>query len=471
VPSGAPSFGGEAAQVAKMMGVDLLPWQRRVFDVALEHDGDGNLRYREVVVTVPRQSGKSLALLVLSAWRLTLMARRVTPVLAAAGRPDRTHRVYATAQTGEAMRKKFRGDWVPMFTGTKLAPFVTGVRLANGSERLSLADPEGGWASTLSPVPASNRSAAHGNVVDLAIMDEAFADSDDSREQALRPGMNTRPSPQLWVVSTAGDDLSLYLRRKVDRGRVGLEQGDLRSTAYFEWSAPDDADADDPGVWAACMPALGGITPVEAIESARESMPDGEFRRAYLNQWVQGDEKVIPMDSWMRCEAQADGVSGDPVFALDMNPLRTHATLAVSDGHTVEVVACREGDVDAAVSDAVRACRGSHRLVVDQGSPAHSKVAELRAAGVTVVEVGFAECKDAAGELFDLVRNERLAVMHHDQLSKAAEGARKRMYGDRFTWTRNHPDVDLTPLTAVTLALHGARRHQPIRWGWLMGEN
>jgi glyoxylase-like metal-dependent hydrolase (beta-lactamase superfamily II) len=31
--------------------------------------------------------------------------------------------------------------------------------------------------------------------------------------------------------------------------------------------------------------------------------------------------------------------------------------------------------------------------------------------------------------------------------------------------------VDLTPLTAVTFAYHGARRHQPVNWDWFMGGN
>jgi hypothetical protein len=35
-------------------------------------------------------------------------------------------------------------------------------------------------------------------------------------------------------------------------------------------------------------------------------------------------------------------------------------------------------------------------------------------------------------------------------------------------FTRNHPNVDLTPLTAATFALHGARRHQNTNWGWFM---
>ena len=61
------THGGQVAELAKALGIPLMPWQRQVFDVALEVDEDNRYVYREVVVTVPRQSGKSTALMLLMA--------------------------------------------------------------------------------------------------------------------------------------------------------------------------------------------------------------------------------------------------------------------------------------------------------------------------------------------------------------------------------------------------------------------
>ena len=62
-----PSFGWRLAKVAEMLGQPFMPWQRLVADVGCELAPDGGPAYREVVVTVPRQSGKTSLFL---SWQL-----------------------------------------------------------------------------------------------------------------------------------------------------------------------------------------------------------------------------------------------------------------------------------------------------------------------------------------------------------------------------------------------------------------
>jgi lactam utilization protein B len=69
-------------------------------------------------------------------------------------------------------------------------------------------------------VLASTEAAGHGRTVDLGVIDEAFADTDYRREQALLPAMATRPAAQILVVSTAGTEASVFLKHKVDTGRA-----------------------------------------------------------------------------------------------------------------------------------------------------------------------------------------------------------------------------------------------------------
>jgi hypothetical protein len=48
------------AVIAEQLGTPFMPWQRQVADVAMEVDpATGLLAYREVVLTTPRQSGKT----------------------------------------------------------------------------------------------------------------------------------------------------------------------------------------------------------------------------------------------------------------------------------------------------------------------------------------------------------------------------------------------------------------------------
>src|SRR6516225_1206722 len=54
-----PTLGPGVAKLAEVIGRPFMPWQRYVADVALELDDDGRFVYRQVVVTIPRHSGKT----------------------------------------------------------------------------------------------------------------------------------------------------------------------------------------------------------------------------------------------------------------------------------------------------------------------------------------------------------------------------------------------------------------------------
>src|SRR5690606_10800060 len=117
-------------------------------------------------------------------------------------------------------------------------------------------------------ISANTEKAAHGETLDMGVIDEAFAQEDNRLEQAFKPAMITRDQPQLWYLSTAGTVKSTLLRQKVDTGRqVTLAQAELANAdvettdelraCYFEWSAPPEIDPGDPATWWSCMPALG----------------------------------------------------------------------------------------------------------------------------------------------------------------------------------------------------------------------
>ena len=55
-----PTFGPAVAAIAAELGMPLMPWQRFIVDVAHEVDPHtGFWMYDEIVVTVPRQAGKT----------------------------------------------------------------------------------------------------------------------------------------------------------------------------------------------------------------------------------------------------------------------------------------------------------------------------------------------------------------------------------------------------------------------------
>src|SRR5258708_5970896 len=58
--SGRDSYGLRVAEISGELGTPFMPWQRDTADVAMEIDpATGLLAYRTVIITVPRQSGKT----------------------------------------------------------------------------------------------------------------------------------------------------------------------------------------------------------------------------------------------------------------------------------------------------------------------------------------------------------------------------------------------------------------------------
>lgn len=262
------------------MGTPFMPWQQMVADVAGEYDAASGLPiYREVIVTVPRQSGKTTLQLALTLDRSLMW-----------GRPCR---IAYTAQTGLDARQKMVNDWGPML---RRSPFRVAIdRELKGAAETAIEFTTGSRVEVL----ASAEEAGHGRTLDLGLIDEAFADEDDRREQAIVPAMTTIRDAQMYVFSTMGTGRSTFLNRKVATGRALVEAGITQGIAYFEWSAEDDADPDDPATWRACMPALGFTTDEATIRHARMTMPDGEFRRAFLNQPREHDARWLPAGAWL----------------------------------------------------------------------------------------------------------------------------------------------------------------------------
>jgi phage terminase large subunit-like protein len=279
------SYGQKAAEVAAALGLELLPWQRQVLDVALEHQR-GHLVYRDVVVSVPRQAGKSTLVLVLILYRL----------LAAP-----CHAVYG-AQTRLAARQKLLDDWVPLIRRSPLSKLFEASRATGQESLLAL-----GGTGSRCRVISSDETAAHGQTASLGVLDEAWA-LDQAAEQAVRPALVTRRAGQLWIASTAGTAKSLWWRDKVQTGREAVEAGRTEGLAYFEWSADPSADLTDPTVLRSFHPAVDLTIDIATLQSDIAAMSPTEAARAYGN--LQPDESdlgwdVFSAEDWARATGEA----------------------------------------------------------------------------------------------------------------------------------------------------------------------
>jgi hypothetical protein len=439
------TLGGAVATVAEALGTPLMPWQGQVADVAMELDPQtGLLAYGEVDLTTPRQSGKTTLELAVLVHRCRTWARS---------------RALYSAQSRIHAHKKWEDEHVATL---KASPYAGefDLRRQRGDEAIR-------WHNgSLHGITAPGEKAGHSEVLDLAVVDEAWAHEDARLEQGLSPTMITRPQPQLWVVSTAGTHRSAYLRGKVERGR----RGPGSSVAYFEWSAPAGADPGDPATWWGCMPALGHTVTAARIRHEFERLELADFCRAYLNWWpseIPADWLIITEADW-RALADPYSAAVDPVaFAADVTPERTHASIATAGlrpdglGHA-EVVDHRPG-----TSWVVGRLVELHEkwapcaVVVDDTGPAGSLVAPLEAAGLEVLRPTTRARAAADGGFYDAVVERSLRYVPRPVLDAAVAGAATRPLGDAWAWARKGLSTDITPLVAVSLARwgHATRAH------------
>ncbi|MGH7721493.1 MAG: terminase large subunit domain-containing protein [Candidatus Dormibacteria bacterium] len=412
-----------------------MPWQAMVLDVALELSRDGSPAYRNPVVTVPRQQGKTTLLLAVEIHRALMWSAP-------------RQRIYYSAQTGQDGRQKLIDDQAPILERSRFRAAVRQIRKGIGSEGIIFRN------GSRIDVMASGEASGHGKVVDLGIIDEAFSDVDDRREQAMTPAQMTKRDAQLWVTSTAGHEGSVYLNRKVDAGRAAVLDDLGTGTCYFEWSADPDADLDDPATWWSCMPALGLTVTEQVVRDARASgMPDGEFRRAFTNVRTVSEERVIPAVLWNAVCSESTAPDGELVFGIDAAPDRSWACIVAVDGQMRAELIERRAGVSWLTARVGELCaKFGAAVAVDMRGPAASVVVDLEARGLRVVHYGPTEMAGACGRLYDAVADAKLSIRRHADLDLAAAGARKRVSGDAWYWARASAHVDISPLVALTLA-------------------
>lgn len=421
-----------------------MPHQQLIADVGgelIEDEQTGLMvpAYRSIVALTPRQAGKTLTTLAFMLQRALLW--------------NTGQRIAYSAQTGFDARRKLLDDHVPLIEGSPLAAAIRKVQRAQGNEGILFR------TGARIDVIASSESAAHGRSLNFVVVDEAMADTDDRREQAMLPAMATKRDAQMLIVSTAGTDASVFLRRKVEAGRAAVEANDGRGIAYFEWSAGEDADPDDERDWWRYMPSLGRTITPDVVRHARASMSDSEFRRSFMNQWTNSDERVIPAGAW---DAVCDGrvaPEGRLVFGLDVSPDRTTGAIVVADHEgRCELIDARDG-VSWIVERAVEvATRWNAPLVLDSAGPAATFGDAIEAAGVTVERYSSRQMFAACAAFFDAVLDRKVRIRSDERLDRATASAGRRISGDSWLWSRRNSSSDVAPLVALTLAFDRSTR-------------
>lgn len=361
-------------------GINLRPWQVEVARRALSLEGD-RLRFRTVVVSTPRQSGKS--------WLIKAMAiaRCAHPELFG-GEPQQV--VHVAAQHIQARRiHSLAWSWA--------GDQGLDIRRAQGQERIVWPD-GGAWdALTLNTVYGATASAI--------FLDEVHGVSGEDYREGLRPTQIERAMPQLWALSTAHPKSTALMSQLMADGINGVGR-----TMVADWGIRDGQDPMDPVTWEQASPFWS--------EQRREEMEmatsdAASFASQWLNRWM-GDSawRWLPSSVTDRTVAQAPLVPpDDAVCAVESSweaspdfeaGTRWAVAFAWPADDRVIALVRRFADLGAAL-DAV----GDRRVHTHAATVQHMSAAGRRA---RVVAVNTAQQRAATEALADAARGAGLVV-------------------------------------------------------------
>jgi hypothetical protein len=435
-----------------------MPWQRDAVDVALELDpATGHYHYSIVVMTVPRQAGKSALVGHVADHRCLT-------------RPDA--RVWITQQTGDAASQWMRDEQFPSLERTPAFTDPTGAtryKLSRRAGSVGVSWPALG--STFRSFPPM-RDALHGKQSDLAAVDEAWALSRDQGaavRQAIRPTMATRRGAQLWVVSTMGDDLSEYLDGYVEMARGALADPSAR-VALVDYGIGDDVDPTDLDAVAAAHPAVGHTIDVRALEDAlTDFLADPErtggvagFARAYGNRPTRSRITAFPAGAWTACTRPDLPIPDRAGIAVDATPSGGRVAVAAAwrdadDGPCLEILYSGPPSRDTGGHVAALCRKYGSELSYDPVSVGALDVVEaaIRAdRRVKAAPVNTREYGSACAVITRAVGSLTLAHRGIPSLNDAVDVATKRPLGDGgFGWGRKQSNGSIAELVAATLAL------------------
>lgn len=455
----------------EVVEVELRPWQEWLLKHALELNADGSFRFRNVVVLVARQNGKSMLSQILALFFMYVLGVGL---------------VIGTAQDLDVAEDIWQGAVDLVEETPKLDSQKLTVTKGSGKKSLILKTGE------RYKVKAANRRAGRGLSGDLILLDELREHQSWDAWGAITKTTMAREDAQIWALSNAGDVTSIvlrYLRRMAHDslgdpdGIIAAEveavgdpddedepQGDVEddTLGLFEWSAEPGCDVWDRDGWAQANPSLGFGISERTIASAAKTDPEWVFRTEVLCQWSEGTlDSVFPPGAW---DAGRDEKScipdGAPLFAcvdVSWNRGMTHVAVAGfrEDGKAhVEIVASRAG-TDWVIPWLIDPSRSWAQVTFQSAGAPVSTLSEKFAAAVLasgemlpVHPWGGPDFGRAHGDVFDAIVKREVFHLPQPVLDVAARTAVTRPVGDGlWAFDRKRSPRDCAPLIAATGAV------------------
>lgn len=439
-PAGIAGTGWPAVRdTCARLGWAFDPWQDGAGRLILAKRSDGLYAADQVLVSIPRQVGKTY-LFAAICFALCLLNPGLTVIWTA-------HRVKTAKETFNSMNG--------LASQEKVAPQIRDVYRGRGDEAIMFTNG--------SRILFGAREAGFGrgfSGVDVLVFDEAQILSESAIEDMVA-AQNVAPNPLTILTGTPprpkdpGEVFTLARQEALD--------GETDGTLYIELSADRAGDPMDREQWRKANPSFPSRTPERAMLRMKKNLSEDSFLREALGVWDEFSrhQPVITKALWQELSdvGPPDGVKPD-ALGVDMSHERQISIGACwvegESAHLEEVWA--DADANEAMNWIVERAGRRLPVLIDGMSPAASLIADLKARGVSVKQTTAGDMAKACGMFEDRGKAQLLTHADQERINDALENGRKRLIRDAggWGWDRSDPTAQIYPIVAVTLALHGA---------------
>lgn len=291
----------------------LEVWQetllRHVFELYPEgHKRAGQLRWRQVVVSLGRQNGKTE---IACAVALIVLLMKARPLLIGiASTVDQANLIYQRTMYVINQSPRLRAKFAAT-TRTR------GIRTHDGGSY---------------ELKANKSGALQGIPLDAGLVDELHLLLREVWDDLVN-GLGGRANSFVFGITTAGNDDSDLLLSLYAKGAESIENGGAGRVAFFCWEAlnalmPDDDDELGREL-ARANPAVacGRVDLETTIEDVR-SMPEPGAIRYRLNRFTGSENVFISGAMWNACHDDVAWPAGAaPIFVVDRTPDWSYASI------------------------------------------------------------------------------------------------------------------------------------------------
>lgn len=428
-------------------GYVLEVWQEELLRHAFElypegHARAGQLRWRQIVVSLGRQNGKSELACAVSLIVLLMKAR--PELIGIASSVDQANLVYRRTMNAikqnPALRQRFSA-----VTQTR------GIRTRDGGSYL---------------LKANKSGALQGIPLDAGIVDELHLLLREVWDDLIN-GLGGRPNSFVFGITTAGSDDSELLLSLYKQGEESVKDGGQGRLAFYCWQAvaaalPDD-DHELGRELARSNPAVAsGRSDLETTITDVRNLPEPNAIRYRLNRFNGSENAFISGAMWNACYEDTPFPTGvEPVFTIDRTPDWSYASIGVfakmPDGRTYcdLVASLVRPTIDQLVEVAVSLSKWNPSTFGVDGYALRDLGRAMEDRGLPVTFGTQADALNGSALFYSKVQQRKVAHPGHALMSMQIPKAVRKDVGDGFRVSRaksGQIDAVMTHVLGVQLA-------------------